>query len=196
MRDVTVSEIEGLASIADGRDVAFQIDEDEFRAFYERTARPLWAYLVRMTGSASQADDLLQESYYRLLRGGASFESDAHRRHYLFRVATNLVRDGRRRSLTRPECAIPGDVDQLPGDGAAAARAEHQADVRGALDRLKPRDRAALWLAYAQGASHREIGAVLGLKAGSVKPLLFRARQRLSALLGSAARKGGRHDVR
>jgi RNA polymerase sigma-70 factor (ECF subfamily) len=43
-----------------------------------------------------------------------------------------------------------------------------------------------LWLAYAEGASHREIAEVLGLRPGSLKPMLFRARRRLAALLGRA----------
>jgi RNA polymerase sigma-70 factor (ECF subfamily) len=41
-----------------------------------------------------------------------------------------------------------------------------------------------LWLAYAEGASHREIADALGLRPGSLKPLLFRARRKLAALLG------------
>jgi len=43
-----------------------------------------------------------------------------------------------------------------------------------------------LWLAYAEGASHREIAEVLGLRPASLKPMLFRARRRLATLLGRA----------
>ena len=68
------------------------MSEDEFRAFYERTARPLWAYLARTTGEPHTADDLLQESYYRLLRCTVAFDDDIHRKNYLFRIATNLLR--------------------------------------------------------------------------------------------------------
>ena len=46
----------------------FPMNEDEFRAFYELTARPVWVYINRMTGDGRLADDLLQEAYYRLLR--------------------------------------------------------------------------------------------------------------------------------
>ena len=62
---------------------------------------------------------------------------------------------------------------------------EGRADVRRAFGRLKPRERSLLWLAYAQGSSHQEIAGVLGLKTGSIKLLLFRARRRLAGLLGS-----------
>jgi RNA polymerase sigma-70 factor (ECF subfamily) len=52
------------------------------------------------------------------------------------------------------------------------------------MSRLKPRERAILWLAYAEGASHQEIADALGLRPGSLKAMLFRARRRLAALLG------------
>ena len=51
------------------------------------------------------------------------------------------------------------------------------------MDQLKPRERSMLWLAYAQGCSHEEIAALLGLKTASLKAMLHRARQRLAALL-------------
>ena len=72
--------------------------EEAFRAFYELTARPVWAYLARITGDPRLADDLLQESCCTTVPAHtADFESDDHRRNYLFRIATNLVRDHRRR---------------------------------------------------------------------------------------------------
>ena len=90
--------------------------------FYERTARPVWAYLSRMTGEPRLADDLLQEAYYRFLRAGVAHESEAHRRNYLFRIATNLVRDLRRRPR----------VDDVPiGNGRDAIdRADPHAGTR------------------------------------------------------------------
>jgi len=196
MRDVTLSDITQLDTIARERDGVLAMDEDAFRAFYEQTSRPVWAYLARLTGSATEADDLLQEAYYRLLRAGASFETERHRRQYLFRIATNLVLDVRRRRLTRPEVELAADADELPGDGGGAMRLEQRSVVRGAMARIKPRERALLWLAYAQGASHDEIGAVLGLKPASIRSMLFRARQRFRHALTGPGRGGGGHAAR
>jgi RNA polymerase sigma-70 factor (ECF subfamily) len=184
MRDLTFSDVERLEVDAD---VAFDMDEDSFRAFYDRTSRSLWGYLSRMTGDPGLADDLLQESYYRLLRTRGHWDSESHRRAYLFRIATNLVRDGRRRARTRPTVALP-DPESSGLPAAASDLAEHtarRADLRRAMDRLRPRDRALLWLAYAQGHAHTEIAETLGIKTGSVKLLLFRARRRLAGVLRS-----------
>lgn len=191
MSNFTFTNVERLEAAAGEVDVAFEIDEDTFRAFYDRTARALWAYLARVTGDRHAADDLLQECYYRLLRARVSLDDESHRRNYLFRIATNLARDRYRRRATSPEL-IP-NVDEAQGaDTAAAARADRCADVHRAMGRLKRRERELLWLAYAQGSTHQEIGETLGLKTGSIKPLLFRARQKLAALLGGAGTGGRR----
>jgi RNA polymerase sigma-70 factor (ECF subfamily) len=159
---------------------ALHMTEDAFRGFYDLTARPVWIYLARTTGDPRLADDLLQETYYRFLRSNVAFASDEHRRHYLFRIATNLVRDQRRRrpmetsAQAAAEPASEGEVD----------RTSMQIDLARAMDRLKPRERSLLWLAYAQGCSHQEIAAVLNLKPASLTMLLHRARRRLAGLLG------------
>src|SRR5690348_3514755 len=126
------------------------MDEDAFRGFYERTSRALWGYLSRTSGDRQVADDLLQECYYRLLKSTVSFESEAHRRNYLYRIATNLVRDTRRGH--RPLFADGVEMGELQAP-QGPADAEQRADVRRAMGRLKPRERALLWLAYAQGSS-------------------------------------------
>jgi RNA polymerase sigma-70 factor (ECF subfamily) len=173
----------------DDTSAAFVMDEDTFRAFYERTARGVWAYLARVTGDRQLADDLLQETFYRFLRAAAPHESESHRRNSLYRIATNLARDARRRSLVRASFSVPcQDIEGVPSSDRGGAP-DRIADFTRAMSHLKPRERAMLWLAYAEGASHREIADVLGLHPGSLKTMLFRARRRLAALLNSAPEK-------
>jgi RNA polymerase sigma-70 factor (ECF subfamily) len=66
--------------------------------------------------------------------------------------------------------------------------AESRHDLRRALQRLSSRERELLWLAYAEGSSHREIADALGLRAGGIRVLLFRARRRLAGLLRGSTR--------
>jgi RNA polymerase sigma-70 factor (ECF subfamily) len=181
MRETTLTELQRLAASADSADVVFLMDEDAFRGFYDRTSRVLWAYLARVTGDRQMADDLMQETYYRFLRAAKQYESEAHRRNSLFHIATNLVRDSRRRPFVSqlPDFHHPA----LEVDGDLAHRTERRTDLERALSRLKPRERMLLWLAYAQGESHRDIADALGLKTASIKLLLFRARRKLAETL-------------
>ncbi len=191
-RDMTVSDVERLTAVAGG-DAALAMTEDAFRSFYDRTSRALWGYLARLTGDPALADDLLQDAYYRFLRAGATHENEAHRRSSLFRIATNLARDAARRRRVLP-FFVRDDAGEIPSREDVAGRVQRTTDVGRALESLKPRDRAMLWLAYAEGSSHQEIATVLGVKTASVKLLLFRARRRLAGLLGrrpAPATKGG-----
>jgi RNA polymerase sigma-70 factor (ECF subfamily) len=157
---------------------AVTMDKAAFRNLYQRTARPLRAYLMRSCGNLALADDLLQEAYLRMLRSGFEGEDEDHRRNYLFRIATNLLRDHIRRS--KPES------DQVPerDDSPSHDEAVHlRSDVGKAMGELSPRDRQMLWLAYVEGASHEEIARVLGLRTSSIRSMLFRARQRLATQL-------------
>lgn len=186
-RDTTFTVGSGANAAEDAR-VDFVIDEDTFRAFYERTARGVWAYLARVTGDRQLADDLLQETYYRFLRANATHDTETHRRNSLYCIATNVARDTRRRTLTRPPSDLAGDDIEHASSGDHSGATERSADLTRAMTHLRPRERAILWLAYAEGASHREIATALGLSPGSLKPMLFRARRRLAALLGAPDR--------
>lgn len=158
------------------------MSEDEFRLFHTRTARPLWGYLTRaLGGDETAADDLVQESYLRLL--GATLPpqmSDEHRKNYLYRIATNLVRDRARGRTGTTEVELEdGAGSERPFAGAVEAG--H--DVQRALARLRPRERQLLWLAYIERFSHEEIAGLVGAKTPSIRPMLARARARMASFL-------------
>lgn len=188
VRNMTLSNVDRLGLGTDASRDTLTMDEEQFRLFYDRTARALWAYLSRAAGDPQAADDLLQECYYRLLRATVAFEDEAHRRHYLFRIATNLVRDTKRRWSR--EGPMPEALDERhhPSERSHASSVAARRDVGRALGALRPRDRSMLWLAYAQGMTHNEIAASVGVKPASVRLLLFRARARLAALLTRASK--------
>ena len=154
------------------------MDEQSFRLFYERTSRQLQAYLVAATSSPTVAEDLLQESYFRLIRSDVRVNDDNHRKNYLFRIATNLLKDRyRRRRFETAELVETHDSTDHEAD------VQRRTDLAKVLRELTPRERQLLWLAYVEGMSHHEISAAVGLKSDSIRPLLFRARRRMAEVL-------------
>ena len=167
--------------------VRSKMGEEEFRAFYERTARPLWAYLSRIACDRQKADDLLQEAYYRFYRSNTKYEGESHRRNALFLIATNLVRDAARRGRHYQEVSLDEELAMQPSASATPERqAAARTDLARAMEQLPPAQREMLWLAYAQGASHEEIATMLGLRAVSIRTLLLRARRKLAVILNGS----------
>ena len=162
----------------------YDMDSDLFAGFYGRSARPLWAYLARVSGDPALADDLMQESFVRYLCAALPAalveEGEVAARRYLFRIATNLLRDHWR----HPHAA---SIEDLPEEFFAATASSGQSDSQAilgpALAQMRPRDRQLLWLAHAEGYSHREIAEVTGLGSASIRLLLFRARRKIARLL-------------
>lgn len=162
--------------------------EDAFGLFYDRTARRLWAYLQRASGDRDLTDDLLQESYCRMLSANLPTMDEAESKCYLFRVATNLLRDRWRRRQIVNRLAAPAEAVEVD--------LESRADTRRAFEQLRPRERQLLWLAYVEGSSHKDIAGITGLRVGSIRLLLFRARRKLAAALRlHHAHQSGKKDV-
>ena len=159
------------------------MDSAEFAAFYERSAQPLWAYLVRCCGDAALAEDLMQEAYVRFLGATQPVDGEQAARRYLFRIASNLLKDYWR----RPKAS---SLDELPESFfASCASAEElatQQQLARAMEKMRPRDRQMVWLAHAESYSHREIAEIMGLSTPSVRILLFRARGRMRELMEGA----------
>jgi RNA polymerase sigma-70 factor (ECF subfamily) len=163
---------------------AMAMDSDAFAGFYQRSARPLWAYLARVSGDPALAEDLMQESYVRYLcaspPASLAGEGEVAARRYLFRIATNLLRDHWRRPRASSIQDLP---EELFAASANSVQADSQAMLGPALAQMRPRDRQLLWLAHAEGYSHREIAEVTGLASTSIRLLLFRARRKIARLL-------------
>ncbi len=154
------------------------LDEQTFNEFYAKTSPSLLAYLSRVSGNRTVAHDLLQEAYYHFLRTRLPGMVNAGTKSYLFRIATNLLRDhfraAKRRRLPLPEA---------PPDADTSERIQLRSDLEPVFLELKPRERELLWLAYVEGYSHQEVAEILGLKALSIRLLLSRCRRKLARML-------------
>jgi len=151
------------------------ITELAFQLVYDATSGPILGYLVAVTNRRDVAEDLLQETYTRFLSSSRTALDPTETRRYLFRIATNLLRDRWRKGDSAPY--------QEPPEPSHTTDLDTTLDVRAALQSLKPRERELLWLAYVEGMSHNEIAAATGLQSLSVRLLLYRARNKAAALL-------------
>jgi RNA polymerase sigma-70 factor (ECF subfamily) len=177
---MTWDEVLESVQASEGAAAESRMDRDAFAGFYERSARPLWAYLARVSGDPALADDLVQESFVRMLGAATPMDGEVHAKRYLFRIATNLLRDHWR----RPKAS---SIEDLP-EGAFASESAGGTDAQMMLEprlaKLAPRERQLLWLAHAEGYSHKEIAEIMGLRSPSIRLMLFRARRRMAHLLG------------
>jgi RNA polymerase sigma-70 factor (ECF subfamily) len=126
------------------------------------------------------ADDLVQESYLRLLSANAPWEAGEEAcRRYLFRIGTNLMRDHRR----RPSAASLQDVPEplLPSVNPISMESmDSNIQLHKAMMQLRPVERQLLWLAHAEDLSYREISDITGLSVARIRLTLFRSRHKLA----------------
>ena len=153
------------------------VTEDEFHRLYERTALPLRAYLYRMLNDISRADDILQETYLRFLQAHPPADmTEEHRKNYLFRIATNLMHDeaGARKMCRWRTIHAPPILPRTFGS---------EMTPRDALSNSLPSSASSYGWLMLKGSLAKEIAEMIGVKAPSIRPMLARARERLSKIL-------------
>ena len=156
-----------------------RIGQAEFEAFYLRTSRQLHGYLCRLSRDPATADELLQEAYIRMINAPAIDEPQ--RKAYLYKTATNLLRDRWRRQRREREWSAQSEFEER-----VQQNFNLPVDMASVFERLGAQERAILWLAHVEELSHKEIASVLGVKEQSVRVLVFRAREKAKGLLERA----------
>jgi RNA polymerase sigma-70 factor (ECF subfamily) len=176
--------LRNLANPKKGVEARIRImNEAIFEEIYERTGRPLWSYVSRISGNSALADDTVQETFLRYLRSPLIEASEAEIKSYLYKIATNLVYDHFRRTQRENKWRLFSANE--PANELIYETFADETDMMRVFQNLKPQERVLLWLAYVEGYDHREIAGVLNLSVMSIKVLLFRARRKLSQLLES-----------
>jgi len=170
------------------------VDRTAFQTFYDETASGLRAYLRLRCRDATLADDLLQDTYLRLLRGRLPELAAAQLKSYLYKTAHSVLVDhyrARQREKTLHDQDASTRSDELAGDEnivaldglPAVGPLELPLDMERVFGALQPRQQTLLWLAYVEGFKHTEIAEVIGVNSASVRVLLSRARAELAARL-------------
>lgn len=131
------------------------------------------------TGSAADAEDIMQEAFLRLYTSELAFENDEHIKAWLIKTAANLGKNLMKSGWYRLSEPITAKTEERP----AKETKSREEGILPLILKLKPKNRLALYMHYYEGYSVREIAAVLGEKESAVTSRLLRARKQLKALI-------------
>jgi len=158
-----------------------------------RFRAPLLAYFLRRTGNPQEAEDLTQETFVRLI-GSSTFENADEARAFVFRVASNLLRD-RARSQTRlrrfptlPLDSVAGDESKLVEDidpERVLISRENLTEVLACLDELGERTKNIFILFRLEGMRQKGIAAFYGISVSTVEKHVMTAVLHLTKRFGS-----------
>ena len=167
--------------------------EESFASFVRTRGEHHLRVAALLTGSAAEAEDLVQSSLMRLYRAWprldvASSSPDA----YLRKIIVNTRRSWWRARWRQesPMASVPDRPDPAEGGGDPADRQAVGALVRSALTRLPRQQRAVLVLRYLEDLPEAEVAALLGCSVGSVKTHAHRGLRALRASLGDLGEFG------
>jgi RNA polymerase sigma-70 factor (ECF subfamily) len=188
-------------------------DRHERRPTFAEVARdqldPLYGFCLRLTANAPDAEDLLQETLLRAMRGYSALRDDERAKSWLFAIATNVWRDqARARGRQLPTVSLDDSdatddfslyqtltiedpfpySDELHLDFLRLFRDD---DVRAVFASINPQFRLPLILTVVHGFSCKEAAAVIGVPLGTLLSRLYRGRKQLERGLWTYAVANG-----
>lgn len=173
-------------------------DPEALAALVERYGDRVFGLLLRLTGSRDAAEDLMQETFVRLVRTIEDYDHAGRFEAWLFRIAANLARDrirrSKRRATTVPldelDRAAPAAGGRVAGDEASPSwrleRLEAGERLAAALERLSDAEREILVLRHYSELSFREIAELLEVPLGTALARAHRALGRLRMMMSEA----------
>ncbi|HVW75973.1 MAG TPA: RNA polymerase sigma factor [Alloacidobacterium sp.] len=148
----------------------------------------LYRVAYSVTRNSAEAEDIVQETFLRVLKHQNKLYEIRDTRVWLVRIAWNLSLDRKRRGKTRPETEDIADLvrtlpsSELRADEEVIAAQEH-ARVLALIDRLPAKERQALLLSALEELSTAEIAGICSTTESSIRSRIFRARRELSDML-------------
>jgi RNA polymerase sigma-70 factor (ECF subfamily) len=174
-------------------------DKREFHALVDRHARPLFRLAYRMTGSETDAEDLVQETFLKAWKQRSKFDGRASFGTWLHRICANCSLDHLRARKRRQELTVESRsdeseelIDRVAAESPSPERLTLSDEISGilnsALAELTSVERTAFVMRHYEGIGIEEIAETLGVQPGAAKHSVFRAVQKLRRALESVAR--------
>ena len=160
-------------------------DEAAFSQVIESFQKPVFNLCYRMLGTAEEAEDAAQETFWRAYQSIKKYNPDRSFGTWILSIAAHYCIDQhRKRKLPILEIddyfAETIADHNTPNPEAVSLQNEHQTEIQDLLNELPELDRAAIILRYWHEGSEQEIGQILGISVNAVKSRLHRARKKLA----------------
>jgi RNA polymerase sigma factor (sigma-70 family) len=168
-------------------------DEAALEALFRRFETPVYTLARRLTGSVHDAEDVLQETFFEVVRSIGRFRGDGPLAGWIRKVAASKAFMRLRRRNAHGEEELPDDLADpswAHAPAGAGTAAVERVDLEAALGALSDTARAVVWLHDVEGYNHDEIGTLAGKTASFSKSQLARAHARLRGLLAPEVREG------
>jgi len=166
-----------MAKVRDG-------DPEKLGLLYERYKRPLLGFFVGMVRDKELSEDLVQNTFVRILKYKHLFRGDGDFRTWMFHIARNVKNDHFRKNKITHE-KVEKWEDKIKDEGNLMQEWQTDDEQRMlaiAMDKLPEDKREILLLSKYQEKKYKEIGEILGCTEGTVKVKVFRALQDLKAI--------------
>ncbi len=154
-----------------------------FEQLLRRHRAEIGAYLRRLMGNESDAEDVGQDTWLRAHRAYGRLPPDGNARAWIYRIATNRALSALRRRQRRTRAEVAVELDALPGRPAGLESAVVLRAVARAVAELPPKQRAALVARRFHGLGYDEIGVTLGCSAAAARANVYQAIRKLQARL-------------
>lgn len=155
-------------------------ERSAFDELIERYADRLRGFVRRVACSDSEADDLVQDTWLRILRGLPGLREPARLRAWVFGIAHRVMIDRLRLRYAEPAHA---PIESLADEADLQAEHLKRDQVERGLAALAPAEREAVVLFYLEQLPLAEMAEVMAVPVGTVKSRLHRARARLRTVL-------------
>lgn len=165
-------------------------DPQALGALLERFAPRLYGLVYRLTGDRGAAEDLLQETFLRIVRMIGEYDHSGRFEPWIFRIAANVARDHTRRRRRRaPQTSLDGECEGLPE--APEAEPTRGLEIAGGIDQLGAAlqalpdgDREILLMRHFADYTYREIAEMQEVPLGTALARGHRALERLRRIMG------------
>lgn len=167
-------------------------DLDKLGLLFNRYKKPLYGFFYGMNKDQELCEDLVQNTFFRILKYRHLFRGEGDFKTWMFHIARNVSHDHYRKNKMKMKESVENWQERLGHEENRSAEmqlAEEQQMLSMALDKLPAEKREVLLLSKYQEKKYKEIGEILGCSEGAVKVKVFRALQELKGVYKQLEKK-------